>query len=112
LLRVETFEVLSMHLVQMLLPLNDKEGKRFPNELFDTVREELLDKFGGVTVFTQSPVEGLWKPDKHAIRDHLLIYEVMADVLAESWWHAYRSLLEERFAQDYIVIRSQQIQLL
>jgi hypothetical protein len=103
---------MATYLVQMLLPLNDRDGKRFPNELFETVRDELLDKFDGVTVFTQSPVEGLWKPDKQAIRDHLLIYEVMADVLAEGWWHTYRQLLEERFKQDYIVIRSQQIQLL
>jgi hypothetical protein len=103
---------MTTYLVQLLLPVYDKEGRQFSNELFESVRAELVEKFGGVTAFTQSPAEGLWKPDDRTIRDHLLFYEVMTDVLAESWWRTYRLLLEERFKQDRIVIRSQQVQLL
>jgi hypothetical protein len=100
------------YLVQLLLPLYDKEGRPFSKELFESVRSELVEKFGGVTAFTQSPAEGLWKPDDRTIRDHVLFYEVMTEVLAESWWSTYRTLLEDRFKQDLIVIRSQQVQLL
>ena len=47
-----------MYLVQLLLPLYDNANTRFPRETFDHVRQELTDRFGGVTAFLRSPEKG------------------------------------------------------
>ena len=40
-----------MHLIQLFLPLYDNDGQAFAKPLFDTVRGELTERFGGVTAF-------------------------------------------------------------
>lgn len=102
-----------MHLIEILLPLSDDDGKPFAAELHSAVRDELLEHFGGVTAFTRSPAEGLWKesggePD----RDDILILEVMSDWLDRGWWRVYRTELERRFRQDEIVVRACEVELL
>ncbi len=102
-----------MHLIEILLPLADNDGKPFPAELHAAVRDELLEHFGGVTAFTRSPAEGLWKegggkPD----RDEIVIVEVMSDWLDRGWWRGYRTELERRFRQDAIVVRAREVELL
>jgi hypothetical protein len=103
----------SVHLIEILLPLADNEGRPFPAELHAAVRDELVEHFGGVTAFTRSPAEGLWKegggePD----RDEIVILEVMADWLDRGWWRGYRAGLESRFRQDVIVVRAREVELL
>ena len=49
-----------MHLVQLLLPLNDDKGRRFSAQAFRGLAQELTEKFGGVTSFTRTPAEGRW----------------------------------------------------
>lgn len=34
----------------------------------------------------------------------------MADTLDRPWWHGFRKLLEHRFAQEEMIIRSQEIE--
>jgi hypothetical protein len=104
---------LFVHLIEILLPLADNDGKPFAAELHAAVRDELVDHFGGVTAFTRSPAEGLWKegadePD----RDEIVILEVMADWLDRGWWRTYRAGLELRFRQDEIVVRAREVELL
>jgi hypothetical protein len=101
-----------MHLVQILLPLFDNEGRRFPHEAYRTVREEMVGRFGGLTAFTRAPAEGLWAEDGGTIRDEIVIFEVMADDVDRKWWIAYRQELERRFRQDRIVVRAQEVKLL
>ena len=95
-----------MHLVQILLPLYDNEGRPFVAQDFDRVRDELTQKFGGVTTFRRSPAEGLWKENGETTRDRVCIFEVMAERLDRAWWAAYRDELERRFHQEKIVIRA------
>ena len=99
-----------MHLVQILLPLYDNEGLRFPQELYRRVRAELADRFGGFTAFTRAPAEGLWTEGGETSRDEIVIFEVMTDALDRDWWRSYRRDLEARFRQDVIVIRAQAIE--
>ena len=101
-----------MHLVQILLPLYDNAGAPLPRELFSRVREELTGAFGGLTAFTRAPAEGLWKDGGETTRDDIVVFEVMAERLDESWWRAYRGELEKRFRQDEIVVRAQETRLL
>lgn len=102
-----------MHLVQILLPIHDNAREPFPREEYSRVRKELTERFGGLTVYTRAPAEGLWKLNgNETTRDDILIFEVMASDLDASWWRKYRHELEERFRQDVIVIRAQQTRLL
>ena len=95
-----------MHLIEFLLPLRDKEGSPFGETLFGQVKEELTQRFGGVTAFTRSPAEGVWQGEQGEERDEIVIVEVMADALERGWWSDYRGKLEQRFDQDEILIRA------
>ncbi len=100
-------------LVQILLPLYDNDGVRFGEELFARTRAELLERFGGITVYQRAPARGLWKTDDGEVaKDDVAVFEVMADDLDRGWWHGYRQELERRFRQDIVVIRAVPQQLL
>ena len=102
-----------MHLVQILLPVYDNEQNPQPHDEFRRVRGELTERFGGLTVYTRAPAEGMWKlNDNHTTRDDIVIFEVMTSQLEPTWWRSYRHDLEARFRQDVIVIRAQPTQLL
>ena len=95
-----------MHLVQLLLPVYDNAGRALPRDLFDTVRQELVDGFGGLTAYTRAPATGLWADGAEVDRDEIVVYEVMVDELDRGWWAGYRKELERRFAQDELMIRA------
>jgi hypothetical protein len=99
------------HLIEIFLPTSTNEGQRFDREPFDQVRDELLQQFGGVTLFTRNPAEGLWTAeDGNAPSvDQMITVEVMTDELDQVWWLDYRQKLERRFQQEVILIRSYQV---
>jgi hypothetical protein len=101
-----------MHLVQILLPTADNAGRRFPQEMFEALRRELTERFGGATVFSQAPAEGFWRDGEGTAKDLIVIFEVMVDDLDEGWWRDKRAALEGDFRQEVIVIRVQDIRLL
>lgn len=96
-----------MYLIEILLPLYDNEGRPFDAAEFDRVRNELANRFGGVTAFRRAPAEGVWKESGGEVsRDRIVIFEVMADSLERDWWDGFRRELERRFAQDEIIVRA------
>ena len=99
-----------MHLVQILLPLSDASGRRFERTAFDRITRELSDRFGGATFYARAPATGLWTegPGKTA-SDDIVVCEVMVDTLDREWWRQYRQGLERMFAQDELVVRSQEM---
>lgn len=100
-----------MHLVEILLPLRGEDGRPFPQALYAEVRREMVERFGGLTAFTRAPAEGLWDdPGGGTARDEIVVFEVMADDLDRGWWADYRRALEERFAQDEIVVRARDVE--
>ena len=102
-----------MFLVQILLPLYDSEQKRYPRAPFDLVASELLERFGGMTAYANAPAHGLWQDDGGRTEgDDIVVHEVMTESLEKSWWASYRKVLESRFAQDQIVVRAFEMQLL
>ncbi|HEY0625120.1 MAG TPA: hypothetical protein VGD10_00145 [Allosphingosinicella sp.] len=95
-----------MNVIEIFLPLYDNRGRRFERTLYTEVRKELIEKFGGLTAFTRSPAEGLWKDEGEVARDDIVIFEVMVDKLDRGWWSSCRRELERRFRQDEIVVRA------
>jgi hypothetical protein len=99
------------HLVQLLLPLYDNAGRAFPPAVFSAVRQELMNRFGGLTTYSRAPAQGVWQDsDGPPQRDDIVVYEVMTDALDRAWWANYREALEQRFAQNELVIRSQDVE--
>jgi hypothetical protein len=102
-----------MHLIQIFLPLYDNVGQPFPKEYYRCIRDELIERHGGLTAYTRSPAHGLWQPEEGtATQDELVIYEVMVPQLDTAEWHNYRSKLEKTFRQDVILMRAHAIQML
>jgi hypothetical protein len=100
-----------MHLVQMLLPLYDNDGRRFPEAALRAVRARLVERFGGVTAFSRAPAEGVWREeDGDLARDEIVIVEVMVEDMDRDWWRSFRAELERIFRQDEIVIRAHPIE--
>lgn len=104
------------HLVQLLLPLFDSTGAPVPKASFDQVRDTLLERFGGLTAYSQAPARGLWKDEDSSadgpVKDVIVVYEVMVDTLDTAWWAAYREQLATAFGQKELVVRAQRIQML
>lgn len=96
--------------MQLLLPLQDGEGRPVEHALFDDLVNELTDRFGGVTAYTRAPATGLWE-ERHGetVRDQIVVYEVMVEHLESDWWAALRKRLEARLGQEELVIRAQGI---
>jgi hypothetical protein len=102
-----------LYLVQLLLPLYSNAGNKFPQEFYAHVRDELVDRFGGITAYTRAPVRGLWQEiEGQTVRDDLIIYEVMVERLDGKWWREYRATLEKRFEQESLVVRAHRIRIL
>lgn len=102
-----------MKLLQLLLPLFDNAGNAFPRATFDGVREELTQRFGGVTAYVRSPAVGVWEDDGGSVRrDDVVLFEVMTDALDRNWWLRYRGELERQFRQDAIIVRIMEIDVL
>src|SRR3954451_4627059 len=101
-----------MQLIQILLPLYDNAGEPLPPELFSDVRQELADRFGGLTTYSRAPAQGLWKDEGETHHDDIVVFEVMAAELDAARWRDYRRTLETKFRQRELVIRAQDIALL
>jgi hypothetical protein len=99
-----------MYLIQILLPLEDGEGRPFPSRQYDDLAQQLTDRFGGVTSFTRSPAEGRWKQGRETEHDEIVVMEVMINALDRAWWADLRERLASDFRQDEIVIRCQPIE--
>lgn len=96
-----------MYLVQLLLPLYDNHGHRFPSARLREVVDELTDRYGGVTAYLRSPAEGSWREGGGGVdKDEVVMFEVMVDHLDRDWWSRYRGALESRFSQDELVVRA------
>lgn len=95
------------HLVQILLPLTDNEGRAFEARLFRDVRQTLIEKFGGVTAYVRSPAKGLWKEEAgDLVDDEIVIYEVMVDTLDRDWWLGFCEHTRLAFEQKELVMRA------
>lgn len=101
-----------MYLIEILLPTSDNHGKRFEAAVFDRTREELIERFGGITAFFRSPAAGAWEaPNGTVQHDSIVVLEVMAEHLDRPWWKDYRARLEARFTQEEIVLRAHRVDL-
>ena len=101
-----------MKLVQIFLPRYDNQGHRFPAALYARERDRLVERFGGLTAYTQNRAHGLWKDNGRTRRDVIIIFEVLLRRVDRKWWMAYRHRLQKRFRQKELLIRVQDAKIL
>ena len=101
-----------MCLIQILLPLFDNDGAHFDAALYTQVRNELSERFGGLTAYSRALAEGRWHDQGITTHDDIIVMEVMTDGVDTEWWRAYRKSLETSFRQTVIVVRAQMVSLL
>ena len=96
-----------MHLVQILLPLDDNTGRPLPREPFEATRAELIERFGGITAHSGAPAEGVWQESSGSVLlDRIVVLEVQVAELDRAFWNDYRKTLEVRFRQKAILLRA------
>jgi inorganic pyrophosphatase len=97
-------------LVQLFIPLNGRDGQRFPERWYQVLKDELTQRFGGVTVYPRSPATGLWRTEgEQAERDDLLVYEVLTGLVQQAYWHGLKNRLEKQFDQQELLVVMSQI---
>jgi hypothetical protein len=101
-----------MHLIEILLPLNDNNGDPFEPGKYAAIRKQLTERFGGMTAFTRSPAQGTTTDGGKTVHDDIVVFEVMTERLDPGWWRDYRRQLERDFSQDSIVVRASAVTLL
>jgi hypothetical protein len=96
---------------EILLPLTLNDGKPIKPELFDLTRDELLDRFGGLT-HSPHPRSGYWIDKGQRYEDGLILYVVDVDDTPENqeFFTFYKPTLLERFEQIEIYIISYPIE--
>ena len=100
-----------MHLIQLLLPVNDNDGRPYGEHTFRLINTILTRRFGGVTAFSRAPAKGAWMPEEGTRIEHddVIIVEVMSETLDRDWWARFRRQLETDLHQKEIVIRAEEM---
>lgn len=95
-----------MHLMQIFVPTADHEGTKFPSHYYVELKQDLADRFGGITIYGRSPVIGIWKPDENSSEsDDLIIFEVLTKEPDLTYFSSLKHRLEHAFKQDEILMR-------
>jgi hypothetical protein len=98
-------------LIQTLVPLD--AGNASMDDDVRRTRGELVERFGGVTAYVQTPARGEWTtPDGRRERDQVVLVEVVVRELDRVWWRAYAETLSRRFNQNAVHIRALQIEVI
>ena len=96
-----------MYLVQILLPLYEKRGKRVGRPLFRATAKSASE--GIWRRYRLHPRAGgrLWRRRGSGFDgDDIVVYEVMADKADRAFWRTRRCDLQKAFGQDEIVVRA------
>jgi hypothetical protein len=99
--------MMTMQLVQILLPLFEKGGKKVSRTLLRATARQLAQEFGGITVYARAPAQGFWRRSGAKLdRDDVVVYEVMTKSVDVAFWRKRRRQLEKAFVQDAILVRA------
>ena len=78
--------------------------------MFNDLRDRLVAAFGGVTVFSRSPGQGLWHDRGAVSHDDVVVFEIMVASLDRPWWARLRKSLERKLRQREVVIRAHRLE--
>lgn len=98
---------------EILLPLEYNDGSLVELEKFDTTRDELGNRFGGVTL-DSIQVNGFWLDEETPYHDKLirLRIDTVYSRKNKQIFRSYKEVLKERFLQEDIWITVHTIEIL
>ena len=101
-----TYPIEFKYRFELLIPLSDNKGQRFPSSTIEGVGETLLGRFGGCRCQPFSPHLGSWKHRGHVYRDQLLLFTVDGPRSDESltWMIGFKQRLKRQFKQLEIYV--------
>jgi hypothetical protein len=79
-----------MKLIEVFLPLTDNSHWKIGDRHFKALNDELINKFGGLTIHSRSPAQGFYQSDGTVTHDDLVVLEIMTDQIDRSWWSDFR----------------------
>jgi hypothetical protein len=92
-------------LYQLYLPLTYNDGRLIEEVKFDITRKEIVARFGGLTNTPPGfPLQGWWQSAGAVLRDDILVWTVLTQGDENGYFHNYKEVLKDRFAQDEIFI--------
>ena len=85
---------------EILLPLKYNDGSPVEDEKIQLTKQELVDRFGVVTIEPQS-ILGLWTHEEKEYEDELIktIIDVEHTKETEKFFISYKEILKNRFRQ-------------
>ncbi|MCC7125052.1 MAG: hypothetical protein IT178_09395 [Acidobacteria bacterium] len=99
-----------MHLIQLLLPV---KGEQHADGPIAQTRQELVDRFQGVTAYIRAPARGAWvDPAGDEQHDDVVMVEVVVEEFDREWWQRYSRQLAARFDEEAMHIRVMPVELL
>lgn len=98
---------------EILLPLAHNDGRPVDENVLEQTREELVQRFGGLSAFPQS-VLGIWVYDDQRYEDASMMLTIDVEDSAENrqWLSGFKQVLLERFEQLEIYIVSYPVDIL
>ena len=64
--------------IYIYLPLTYNDGGPIPDSKFNSLEDELLERFGGVTVVQrQFPLQGVWHSGSEIYYDEVVVFSAM-----------------------------------
>ena len=97
----------------LFVPLYYNDGRLVEPQKFQTLQQQLLEQFGGLTFFPQ-PNEGLWTVAGITYRDAIVIYRVITSdaQAARRFLAALKARLKEALQQEDILIVERDVETL
>jgi uncharacterized protein YnzC (UPF0291/DUF896 family) len=104
-----------MRKYEIYLPLKYNDGKDIEPERIKQIKEELISKFGAITVSSRSsPYQGTWKYGGVEYIDDIIKVEIVVsgDKATKEYLKAFKERLKESLQQVDILITTHGIQVI
>lgn len=89
--------------IQFLIPVTDNDGNPYPGSVFEDLEHELVQRFGGWSLVSGTPMPGAWVDDAGLIvEDNSCRYEVAIDATRLPELDAYLAEVAKTTKQDAI----------
>jgi hypothetical protein len=94
----------------LFVPVFAANGRKVSQSLLRSLREELLEHFGGLTLFRQRNL-GLWKFGRYLYRDEIVILRVVTENVraGRAFFRVTKQKLEARLEQKSILVIERRI---
>lgn len=90
---------------EIYLPLTYNDGSIIEDEKFRLTRDELVDRFGGLTNTPPGfPLQGWWHSPQGVVADNIVIWRVVTQDDDDVFFLEYQQMLEQRFIQKKVYI--------